>query len=148
MKIIKKSLKVIAILLLLIIVFGFFYLRSFRPTYEGELALPNLHSEVEVYFDEIGVPHIYAQNDICFLIFRSKQFSRHTVNMKWLHPPQTNRKASNKKLDSQLNYFSRITRDLISKLDENSLLKHKKSRLSLEKSYFLLDRGGVYGSTF
>ena len=59
-----------------------------------------------------------------------------------IHPPQTNKKASNKKLDSQISYFSKRTRDLITRSNENSLLRNKKSRLSLEKSYFLLDRGG------
>ena len=58
-----------------------------------------------------------------------------------VHPPLSNKKASNKKLDSQRSYFSRRTRDLIRRSKENSLLRDKKSRLSLEKSYFLLDRG-------
>ena len=54
-------------------------------------------------------------------------------------PPQTNKKASNKKLDSQISYFNRISKDLITKSNKNLLLKIKKSRLSLEKSSFLLD---------
>ena len=43
-------------------------------------------------------------------------------------PPQTNKKASNKKLDSQISHCSKRIKDLISKSDENSLLKNKKSR--------------------
>ena len=58
-----------------------------------------------------------------------------------LHPTLSNKKASNKKLDSQISYFIRISKDLIRKSNKNSLLKDKKSRLSLEESYFLLDRG-------
>ena len=54
-------------------------------------------------------------------------------------PPLSNKKASNKKLDSQISYFNRISRDLITKSNKNLLLKIKKSRLSLEKSSFLLD---------
>ena len=45
-------------------------------------------------------------------------------------PPQTNKKASNKKLDSQISYFSRRFRDLITKSNQKSLLKNRKSRLS------------------
>ena len=60
-----------------------------------------------------------------------------------VHPPQTNKKISNKKLDSQISYFSRKSKDLIIKSNKNSLLEDRNSRLSLEKSYFLLDRGGV-----
>ena len=57
-----------------------------------------------------------------------------------LHPPLSNKKASNKKLDSQISNFNRISKDLITKSNKNLLLKIKKSRLSLEKSSFLLDR--------
>ena len=59
-----------------------------------------------------------------------------------LHPPLSNKKASNKKLDSQISYFNRISKNFISKSNKNSLVKNKTSRVSLEKSYFLLDRGG------
>ena len=41
-----------------------------------------------------------------------------------------------------MSYFSRKSKDLIMKSNENSLLRDKKSRLSLEKSSFLLDRWG------
>ena len=57
-------------------------------------------------------------------------------------PPLSNKKASNKKLDSQISYFSRIIKGLITESNEISLLKDKKSRLSWEKSSFLLDRWG------
>ena len=53
-------------------------------------------------------------------------------------------------LDSQVSYFNRISKDLITKSTKNLLLGNKKPRLSLEKSSFLLDRGGCivnyYGS--
>ena len=66
-----------------------------------------------------------------------------TLIMIILHPPTlSNKKASNKKLDSQISYFSRRIKDLITKSNENSLLKNKRPRLSLEKSSFLLDRRG------
>ena len=59
-----------------------------------------------------------------------------------IHLPLSNKKASNKKLDSQISYLSRRSKGLIMKSNENSLLRNKKSRLSLEKCYFLLDRRG------
>ena len=62
-----------------------------------------------------------------------------------IHPPLSNKKASNKKLDSQISYFRGSFRDLITKSNENSLLRDKKSRPSLEKSSFLLDRGVLGG---
>ena len=40
------------------------------------------------------------------------------------------KKTSNKKLNSQISYFNRISRDLITKSNKNSLLRDKKSRLS------------------
>ena len=57
-------------------------------------------------------------------------------------PPLSNKKASNKKLDSQISNFNTKIKDLIRKSNENSLLRDKKSRLSLEKSSFLLDGRG------
>ena len=58
-----------------------------------------------------------------------------------LHPPLSNKKASNKKLDSQISYFSRRIKGIITKSNENNILKDKKSRLSLDNSYSLLDQG-------
>ena len=62
MKFIKKSLKVILVLIVLIVVGGWLYSRTYQPNYSGELELNNLSDEVTVYFDEVGVPHIEAQN--------------------------------------------------------------------------------------
>jgi len=38
-------------------------MRSLVPDYSGELELEGLQEEVEVYFDDFGIPHIYAQNE-------------------------------------------------------------------------------------
>lgn len=62
MKFIKKSLKVILILIVLIVVGAWLYSRTYQPNYSGELELNNLSDEVTIYFDEVGVPHIEAQN--------------------------------------------------------------------------------------
>jgi penicillin amidase len=36
------------------------YLQTTKPKYEGEIALKNIAKETTVYFDDFGVPHIYA----------------------------------------------------------------------------------------
>ena len=50
-----------------------------------------------------------------------------------LHLSLSNKKASNKKLDSQISYFSRRTKDLISKSNKNSLVKNSPSPLGYER---------------
>lgn len=35
---------------------------SFKPKYNGEINMPSMSAEAEVYFDDYGVPHIYAAN--------------------------------------------------------------------------------------
>ena len=62
-----KLLKWIALAAVLLVgvssISGFFYYQSLKPTYEGELDLPGLKERTEVYFDNYGIPHIYAQNE-------------------------------------------------------------------------------------
>ena len=36
---------------------------STKPSYEGELKLKNLDKETTTYFDDFGVPHIYANSE-------------------------------------------------------------------------------------
>lgn len=62
MKIFKKILKVVAIFIVLIFVGIWLFSRTLYPTYNGELELANISDEVTVYYDEVGVPHINAQN--------------------------------------------------------------------------------------
>ena len=60
MKNLKKILLVIMSLLVILalsLVGTIFYL---KPTYEGEQKLKNIQKETTVYFDDYGVPHIYA----------------------------------------------------------------------------------------
>ncbi|MBY0436267.1 MAG: penicillin acylase family protein [Cyclobacteriaceae bacterium] len=63
MKILKRLFLGLLALLLLIIVGGYIFLRSTAPSYSGTQTLAGLTSPVEVVFDEVGVPHIYAQNE-------------------------------------------------------------------------------------
>ena len=62
MRIFKKVLKIIGVLLVLLIIGGWMYFNSLKPNYSGELSLSNLENETTVYFDDFGIPHIYAQN--------------------------------------------------------------------------------------
>ncbi|UJP64117.1 penicillin acylase family protein [Mongoliitalea daihaiensis] len=58
----KKFLYIFVSLLILGLV-GFLLLKNAHsPQYSGELRLDGLTSEVEVYFDAHGVPHIYGEN--------------------------------------------------------------------------------------
>jgi penicillin amidase len=60
MKKLKKVLLVLVSLLVIIaialVVYGFYL----KPKYEGKVRLKNIQKETTVYFDEFGVPHIYA----------------------------------------------------------------------------------------
>jgi len=60
----KKILIIVAVILVLLLLSGFIFTNSLRPTYKGKLSLTSLKNEVEVYYDTYGVPHIYAQNEI------------------------------------------------------------------------------------
>lgn len=63
MKNIKKTLLVLFSILLLIALGIYFYLLSTKPQYEGEIAVKNISTATNVYFDEYGIPHIYANTE-------------------------------------------------------------------------------------
>ncbi|MGV6844633.1 MAG: penicillin acylase family protein, partial [Lutibacter sp.] len=53
--------------ILLIIVFFIaiaVYFNSLKPNYAGKLKINHLNKSVSVYFDDYGIPHIYAQNEL------------------------------------------------------------------------------------
>jgi penicillin amidase len=62
MKWLKRILFALLLLVAIIAIGGYFWLNHSKPTYEGNLKLPGLQEKVDVYFDEVGIPHIYAQN--------------------------------------------------------------------------------------
>lgn len=49
---------VIAVLLIALLVFR----ASMKPSYSGKIELPTLESNVDVYYDEYGIPHIYGES--------------------------------------------------------------------------------------
>ncbi|SHF68888.1 penicillin amidase [Flavobacterium fluvii] len=62
----KKGIKnTLLVLLMLVVVLGIgsvVYVLSQKPKYEGELHLKNIQKQTTVYFDDFGVPHIYADS--------------------------------------------------------------------------------------
>lgn len=62
----RRFKKFMLVLVLLIVVLGIglcAYIFHLKPKYEGEIELKNLEKEITVYFDEYGVPHIYADSE-------------------------------------------------------------------------------------
>lgn len=64
MKIVKKGLLVLVSIIAILIVILVGYAFYLKPLYEGELQLKNIKQETTVYFDDFGVPHIYANNSL------------------------------------------------------------------------------------
>ncbi|WP_162126420.1 penicillin acylase family protein [Flavobacterium phycosphaerae] len=62
MKLVKKFFLIVLTLIVLLVLFVFGYLQYTKPSYEGQQSLKNITKETTVYFDEFGVPHIYAAN--------------------------------------------------------------------------------------
>jgi penicillin amidase len=60
MKILRKVLLVLLSLVIVLAVTMLVYGYYLKPKYEGKLRLKNIQKETTVYFDEFGVPHIYA----------------------------------------------------------------------------------------
>lgn len=62
----KKIKNLFLFLLGLIVILGvaiYGYLYATKPKYEGELTIKNISAETNVFFDEYGIPHIYASNE-------------------------------------------------------------------------------------
>lgn len=54
--------KTLVLLIVLISIGFYFFTNSLKPTYEGFESLSKLNSEVTVYYDDYGIPHIYAES--------------------------------------------------------------------------------------
>ena len=59
----KKFFKILAIIIVLLFLGGWWFTNSLKPTYNGTIDIKNIQEEVEVYYDTYGIPHIYAQNE-------------------------------------------------------------------------------------
>ena len=60
----NKIIKIVLIVLVLLAIGISYYLYSLIPNFKGEINIQNLQDKVEVYYDDYGIPHIYAQNDL------------------------------------------------------------------------------------
>lgn len=60
----KKFILILLILLVVFALIAFLFSNSLKPSYEGDVKLSFLKDKVEVYYDDYGVPHIYAQSEI------------------------------------------------------------------------------------
>ncbi|WP_422351727.1 penicillin acylase family protein [Flagellimonas sp.] len=63
MKKLKKVLLVLAGLVLIVAIGVFVFVQSLKPDYDGKISLAGISNEVNVYFDDYGIPHIYATNE-------------------------------------------------------------------------------------
>ena len=64
MRILKKIIYFIIGLAILVSAGGWMYFQHLKPVYEGEIKLKDIEKETSVYFDDFGIPHIYAENQI------------------------------------------------------------------------------------
>ncbi|MFD0760636.1 penicillin acylase family protein [Lutibacter aestuarii] len=63
MRILKKTLLIFTTIIALAILGGWMYYNSLKPTYSGNLSLSAIDKKAEVYFDDYGIPHIYAETE-------------------------------------------------------------------------------------
>jgi penicillin G amidase len=62
MKILKRILWIIGALLLVTVFGTYVDLLTTKPVYSGSVRLPGLKEPVDIFFDNYGVPHIFAKN--------------------------------------------------------------------------------------
>lgn len=62
MRLFKKIFISIIVVLLLFIAGIWINFNSLKPDYSGEIKLENIENETTVFFDDYGIPHIYAEN--------------------------------------------------------------------------------------
>ncbi len=58
----KKVSKILFVIVVLLALVFWFYAQKSKPKYSGELQLDKLQDQVTIYYDNTGVPHIYAQD--------------------------------------------------------------------------------------
>ena len=63
MTLLKKTIITFIAIVLLAAVAVYGYLLSTKPIYEGQIALKNIAKQTTVYFDDFGIPHIYAASE-------------------------------------------------------------------------------------
>lgn len=61
---IKKIFVSLLVIAVVLVAYAYWYASSLEPKYTGETQLSSLTSEAEIYFDDYGIPHIYAENEV------------------------------------------------------------------------------------
>jgi penicillin G amidase len=61
MKFFKKILLILFSIIVIVTTSIFGYLQYSKPNYEGNITIKNISKTTNVYFDEYGIPHIYAK---------------------------------------------------------------------------------------
>ena len=59
----KRILKILAITIILLFLGIWWFANSLKPMYNGTVDIKNIQEEVSVYYDNYGIPHIYANNE-------------------------------------------------------------------------------------
>tara|TARA_R110001583_G_scaffold188014_1_gene349645 strand:+ start:596 stop:2986 length:2391 start_codon:yes stop_codon:yes gene_type:complete len=62
MRILKKTALIVIVFLAISFIGGWMYYNSLKPNYSGSINLTGIENETSVYFDDFGIPHIYANN--------------------------------------------------------------------------------------
>lgn len=62
MRLLKKIALSVLLIFVLVVAFILIYGFYLKPKYDGEVVLNAIQKETTVYFDEFGIPHIYAQS--------------------------------------------------------------------------------------
>ncbi len=63
MKLLKRLLLGLVVLIVITSLGSYLYLQSLKPDLDANVSMPGLSSEVEVIYDNYGIPHIYAKNE-------------------------------------------------------------------------------------
>lgn len=60
----RKIIRIVLVVLIVLFLGFWLFTRSLKPTYNGNLQLKSLQENVTVFYDDYGIPHIYAQNEL------------------------------------------------------------------------------------
>lgn len=63
LKLLKKIFQILLVLLIVLGIALFIFIQTLKPSYEGEIAMPGIANEAKVYYDDFGIPHIYASSE-------------------------------------------------------------------------------------
>jgi len=128
MRTLKKVLIIISILLVLVLAGGWVYFNSLKPSYSGSIKLENITKETTVYFDDYGIPHIYAENQLDAMTALGYVHAQDRLwqmeLMRRIAPGRLSEIFGEKMLKNDM-FFARLgieeaSRETIKKLDKNS----------------------------